>query len=57
MYAQQQATGGEQFTDPTAGGPTDDTTGAGQASGSAAGSADDDVVDAEIVDETGEDRR
>jgi molecular chaperone DnaK len=51
MYAQQQAgaQGGEQFTDPTAGGPTDDTTGARQ--------ADDDVVEAEIVDEPGEDRR
>jgi molecular chaperone DnaK len=53
MYAQQQAAGaqagGEQFTDPTAGGPTGDTTG-----GSA---ADDDVVEAEIVDEPGEDRR
>jgi molecular chaperone DnaK len=52
MYAQQQAagaTGGEQFTDPTAGGPTGDTAGAG--------GADDDVVEAEIVDEPGEDRR
>jgi molecular chaperone DnaK len=52
MYAQQQAAGaqgGEQFTDPTAGGPTDDATGARQ--------ADDDVVEAEIVDEPGEDRR
>ena len=52
MYAQQQAagaTGGEQFTDPTAGGPTGDTTGAG--------GADDDVVEAEIVDEPGEDRK
>jgi molecular chaperone DnaK len=52
MYAQQQAagaTGGEQFTDPTAGGPTGDTGGAG--------GADDDVVEAEIVDEPGEDRR
>ncbi|HEY6748164.1 MAG TPA: Hsp70 family protein, partial [Mycobacteriales bacterium] len=45
MYAQQQAAGatGEQFTDPTAGGPTGDTTGAS--------AADDDVVEAEIVDE------
>jgi molecular chaperone DnaK len=46
MYAQQQATGaqgGEQFTDPTAGGPTGDTTGAT--------AGDDDVVEAEIVDE------
>jgi molecular chaperone DnaK len=52
MYAQQQAAGaegGEQFTDPTAGGPTDDATGGRQ--------ADDDVVEAEIVDEPGEDRR
>jgi molecular chaperone DnaK len=52
MYAQQQAagaTGGEQFTDPTAGGPTGDTGGAG--------GADDDVVEAEIVDEPGEDRK
>jgi molecular chaperone DnaK len=52
MYAQQQAAGaqgGEQFTDPTAAGPTGDTTGAAQ--------ADDDVVEAEIVDEPGEDRR
>ncbi len=52
MYAQQQAagaTGGEQFTDPTAGGPTGDTAGAG--------GADDDVVEAEIVDEPGEDRK
>jgi molecular chaperone DnaK len=50
MYAQQQAAGGagggEQFTDPTAGGPTGDATGAR--------SADDDVVEAEIVDEPGE---
>jgi molecular chaperone DnaK len=53
MYAQQQAAGGagggEQFTDPTGaagGGPTGDTTGAR--------SADDDVVEAEIVDEPGE---
>ena len=48
MYAQQQAAaGGEQFTDPTAGtGATGDTTGAR--------AADDDVVDAEIVDEPGE---
>jgi molecular chaperone DnaK len=55
MYAQQQAAagaaGGEQFTDPTAGGPTGDTTGA------AGSAADDDVVEAEIVDEPGEDRR
>jgi hypothetical protein len=54
MYAQQQAgaqggASGDQFTDPTAGGPTDDTTGARQ--------ADDDVVEAEIVDEPNEDRR
>ena len=51
MYAQQQAAGegGEQFTDPTAGGPTSDTTGARQ--------ADDDVVEAEIVDEPGEERK
>jgi molecular chaperone DnaK len=54
MYAQQQAAGqgGEQFTDGAggaAGGPTGDTTGAG--------AADDDVVEAEIVDEQGEDRR
>jgi molecular chaperone DnaK len=49
MYAQQQAAGGEQFTDPTAGGPTGDTTGARP--------ADEDVVEAEIVDEPGEDRR
>jgi molecular chaperone DnaK len=53
MYAQQQAAGqqGAQFTDGTAGGPTGDTT------GSAA--SDDDVVEAEIVDEPGEgeDRR
>ena len=52
MYAQQQAagaTGGEQFTDPTAGGPTGDTAGAG--------GTDDDVVEAEIVDEPGEDRK
>jgi molecular chaperone DnaK len=52
MYAQQQAagaTGGEQFTDPTAGGQTGDTAGAG--------GADDDVVEAEIVDEPGEDRK
>ncbi len=49
MYAAQQASaqGGEQFTDPTAGGPTDDTTGAR--------AADDDVVEAEIVDD--EDRK
>jgi molecular chaperone DnaK len=54
MYAQQQAAGGpgggEQFTDPTGapggGGPTGDTTGARP--------ADDDVVEAEIVDEPGE---
>jgi len=47
MYAQQQAgspAGDQQFTDPTA-----DTTGARQ--------ADDDVVDAEIVDEPGEGRK
>jgi hypothetical protein len=53
MYAQQQAAGqqGAQFTDGTAGGPTGDTT------GSAA--SDEDVVEAEIVDEPGEgeDRR
>ncbi len=52
MYAQQQAAGaqaGEQPTDGTAGGPTGDTT--------APGAADDDVVEAEIVDEPGEDRR
>ena len=56
-YAQQQAAGqgGEQFTDGTAGGPTGDTTGAGAAGG--AGGTDDDVVEAEIVDEPGEDRR
>jgi molecular chaperone DnaK len=54
MYAQQQAAGqsGEQFTDGAAGGPTGDTTGAG-----ATGGTDDDVVEAEIVDEQGEDRR
>ncbi|HVE31370.1 MAG TPA: molecular chaperone DnaK, partial [Mycobacteriales bacterium] len=52
MYAQQQAagaTGGEQFTDPTAGGPTGESTGDS--------GADDDVVEAEIVDEPGEDRK
>jgi molecular chaperone DnaK len=54
MYAQQQATastgGGESFTDPTgaaSGGATD---------GTGAPSGDDDVVEAEIVDEPGEDR-
>jgi molecular chaperone DnaK len=51
MYAQQQAAaGGEQFTDPTGAqgaGPTGDTTGGAR-------SADDDVVEAEIVDEPGE---
>jgi molecular chaperone DnaK len=54
MYAQQQAAaqGGEQFTDGTAGGATGDATGAG-----ATGGTDDDVVEAEIVDEPGEDRR
>jgi molecular chaperone DnaK len=50
MYAQQQAAGdaagGEQFTDPTAGATTGDTTGAR--------AADEDVVEAEIVDEPGE---
>ena len=48
MYAQQQEApaGGEQFTDPTADGPT-----------SASTPQDDDVVEAEIVDEPGEDRR
>jgi molecular chaperone DnaK len=50
MYAQQQAAGdtvgGEQFTDPTAAGPTADAGGAR--------STDDDVVEAEIVDEPGE---
>ncbi len=54
MYAQQQAAGqgGEQFTDGaggTAGGPTGDTTGPG--------AGDEDVVEAEIIDEPGEDRR
>jgi molecular chaperone DnaK len=51
MYAQQQAAGAQegQFTDGTAGGPTGDTTDPG--------AADDDVVEAEIVDEPGEDRR
>jgi molecular chaperone DnaK len=52
MYAQQQeaagAPGGEQFDDPTANGPTSAATGAG---------SDDDVVEAEIVDEPGEGRR
>jgi molecular chaperone DnaK len=52
MYAQAQAAGGEQFTDGTAGGPTGDTTGP-----SATGGTDDDVVEAEIVDEPGEDRK
>jgi molecular chaperone DnaK len=48
MYAQQQASAqGAQFTDGTAGGPTGETT--DQAA------ADDDVVEAEIVDEPGED--
>jgi molecular chaperone DnaK len=49
MYAQQQAGapgGDQQFTDPTG-----DTTGARQTAG------DDDVVDAEIVDEPGEERK
>jgi len=50
MYAQQQAAAGEeQFTDPTGAqgaGPTGDATGAR--------AADDDVVEAEIVDEPGE---
>jgi molecular chaperone DnaK len=52
MYAQQQAAAGDQgaqFTDGTAGGPTGDSTGAG--------AADEDVVEAEIVDEPGEDRK
>ncbi|CAA9269300.1 MAG: Chaperone protein DnaK [uncultured Corynebacteriales bacterium] len=51
MYAQQQAgapAGDQQFTDPTG-----DTTGARQA----AGDDTDDVVDAEIVDEPGEERK
>jgi molecular chaperone DnaK len=51
MYQQAQAAGaqGEQSTDGTAGGPTGDTTGPS--------AADDDVVEAEIVDEPGEDRK
>jgi molecular chaperone DnaK len=50
MYAQQQASAQSgQFTDGAAGGPTGDTT--GQAP------ADDDVVEAEIVDEPGEDSK
>jgi molecular chaperone DnaK len=50
MYAQQQASAQSgQFTDGAAGGPTGDTT--GQAA------ADDDVVEAEIVDEPGEDSK
>jgi molecular chaperone DnaK len=50
MYAQQQASAQSgQFTDDAAGGPTGDTT--GQAA------ADDDVVEAEIVDEPGEDSK
>jgi len=50
MYAQQQASAQSgQFTDGAAGGPTGDTT--GQAT------ADDDVVEAEIVDEPGEDSK
>jgi len=50
MYAQQQASAQSgQFTDGAAGGPTGDT--AGQAA------ADDDVVEAEIVDEPGEDSK
>ena len=48
MYAQQQAAG-ESFSDPTGAPGGDDATGAPR--------ADDDVVDAEIVDEPGEDRR
>jgi molecular chaperone DnaK len=55
MYAQQQAAAGDQgaqFTDGAAGGPTGDTTGPG-----ATGGTDDDVVEAEIVDEPGEDRK
>jgi molecular chaperone DnaK len=52
MYAQQQAAagGGESFTDPT-----DATTG-GATDGTGAPRADEDVVEAEIVDEPGEDR-
>jgi molecular chaperone DnaK len=53
MYAQAQqeatAAGGE-YTDPTANGPT-------SAAATGAGSSDDDVVEAEIVDEPGEGRR
>src|SRR5690242_20568353 len=51
MYAQQQQASAQsgQFTDGAAGGPTGDTT--GQAA------ADDDVVEAEIVDEPGEDSK
>jgi molecular chaperone DnaK len=50
MYAQQQASAQSgQFTDGAAGGPTGDTT--GQAA------ADEDVVEAEIVDEPGEDSK
>jgi len=51
MYAQQQQASAQsgQFTDGAAGGPTGDTT--GQAP------ADDDVVEAEIVDEPGEDSK
>ena len=48
MYAQQQAAG-ESFSDPTGAPGGGDATGAPR--------ADDDVVDAEIVDEPGEDRR
>ena len=54
MYAQQQASAQSgQFTDGAAGGPTGDTT--GDTTGQAA--ADDDVVEAEIVDEPGEDSK
>jgi molecular chaperone DnaK len=50
MYAQQQASAQSgQFTDGAAGGPTGDTTGEAP--------ADDDVVEAEIVDEPGEDSK
>jgi len=55
MYAQQQATassagGGESFTDPTG------ATSGGATDGAGAQRGDDDVVEAEIVDEPGEDR-
>ena len=46
MYAQQQAAGGEQFTDATAAAPTGDHGAAGGRP------ADEDVVEAEIVDES-----